>query len=109
MKSMYPPVATKNPAAVEAEVQSAFLTMFPHGDQQFVAQAFDWAGDVFTGNYPDYQAIDAQYHDFEHTFRGPFALPVRCRDAIYPGPTRRLLKGSSSSVCWPSSCTIPAT
>ncbi|MDB6125765.1 MAG: hypothetical protein JWQ71_4758 [Pedosphaera sp.] len=78
---MYPPVETKDPTAVEAEVQSAYLTMFPHGDKQFVARAFGWAVDAFTGNYADYQAVDAQYHDFEHTLQGTlcFARLLRGR------------------------------
>jgi hypothetical protein len=67
---MYPPVVTKDATAVEAEVQSAFMTMFPQGDKRFVSQSFDWATDCFTGHFKDYQAIDAQYHDFEHTLQG---------------------------------------
>ena len=66
---MYSPVATSDPAAVESAVQSAFLDMFPDADKDFVPKIFRWASDCFTGNYADYQAIDARYHDFEHTLQ----------------------------------------
>src|SRR5213592_134303 len=40
---MFPPVATKDPTAVEVEVQSAYLAMFPNGDPLFVPRVFSWA------------------------------------------------------------------
>ena len=40
---MFPPVVTKDPTAVEMEVQSAYLTMFPDGDPLFVPRVFGWA------------------------------------------------------------------
>src|SRR5207248_5890499 len=64
---MYAPVSTKDPAAVEAELQSAYLAMFPNGDRFFVPRIFGWATECFTGNYGDYQPVDAHYHDFDHT------------------------------------------
>jgi hypothetical protein len=30
---------------------------------------FGWAADCFNGRYADYQAIDIEYHDFEHTLQ----------------------------------------
>jgi hypothetical protein len=48
--------------------------MFPQGDQGFVARAFTWAAQCFNGQYDDYQAIDAGYHDFEHTLQGTLCL-----------------------------------
>jgi hypothetical protein len=71
---MYPPVVTKDPTAVEVEVQSACRTMFPDADPLFVTRAFGWAIECFTGNYRDYQAIDARYHDLEHTLQGTLCL-----------------------------------
>ncbi len=67
---MYAPVSTKDPTAVEFEAQAAYLSMFPDGDPLFVPRVFGWAIECFTGNYRDYQAVDAQYHDFEHTLQG---------------------------------------
>jgi hypothetical protein len=71
---MHPRVVTRDPIAVEVEVQAAYLAMFPDSDKVFVPQVFGWAIDCFTGKYGDYQAIDAQYHDFEHTLQGTLCL-----------------------------------
>jgi len=43
--------------------------MFPAGDRAFVPRIFGWATECFTGRYRDYQAVDAHYHDFEHTLQ----------------------------------------
>jgi hypothetical protein len=67
---MYPRVVTKDPTAVQVEVQSIYLAMFPKGDATFVPRVFGWAIQCFTGRYENYQAIDARYHDFEHTLQG---------------------------------------
>ena len=71
---MYPPVSTKNPRAVELEVQASYLDLFPAGDREFVPRIFGWATECFTGRYGDYQAIDAHYHDFEHTLQGTLCM-----------------------------------
>jgi hypothetical protein len=71
---MYSPVVTKDPTAVELEVQAACRTMFPEADPQLVPRAFGWAIACFTGNYQDYQAVDTRYHDFEHTLQGTLCL-----------------------------------
>ena len=71
---MYPHVVTKDPTAVQVEVQSAYLGIFPKGDATFVPRVFGWAITCFTGGYDNYQAIDARYHDFEHTLQGTLCL-----------------------------------
>lgn len=71
---MYPSVATKDPTAVQVEVQAACRRMFPSADPMFVPRVFGWAIECFTGNYQDYQAVDARYHDFEHTLQGTLCL-----------------------------------
>ncbi|MBI3851260.1 MAG: hypothetical protein HY298_13450 [Verrucomicrobia bacterium] len=71
---MFQQVDTKDPAVVELEVQSRYLAMFPRGDRYFVPRAFGWAIDSFTGNCLGYQAIDASYHDFEHTLQGTLCM-----------------------------------
>jgi hypothetical protein len=90
---MYPPVATKDPTAVEMEVQAAYLAMFPGGDRMFVPRVFGWAIECFTGNYRDYQAVDARYHDFEHTLQGTLCLArllrARQRTGVPPVLTER--------------------
>ena len=93
---MFHPVATHNPTAVKAEVQSAYLTMFPQGDHDFVARTFGWAEDCFAGRHPDYQAIDARYHDFEHTLQGTLCMArlLRCRHeaGAQPGISQHLFE-----------------
>jgi hypothetical protein len=71
---MFPLVATKDPTAVEMEVQAACRAMFPGADPLFVPRVFGWAIECFTGNHRDYQAVDARYHDFEHTLQGALCL-----------------------------------
>ncbi len=71
---MYPPVVTKDLRAVAVEVQSAYDAIFPDGDPTFVPRVFGWAEDCFTGRYKDYLAVDAPYHDFEHTLQGTLCM-----------------------------------
>jgi hypothetical protein len=71
---MFPEVDTKFPTAVEREVQSAYLRAFPQGDRLFVPRVFGWAIACFTGDYGDYQPIDARYHDLEHTLQGTLCM-----------------------------------
>src|ERR1051325_2861912 len=93
---MFTPVVTKDPTAVEVEVQKAYLTVFPHGDPLFVPRVFGWAIECFTGNYADYQAVDARYHDFEHTLQGTLCMArlLRGRHAAnaHPQLTQRLFQ-----------------
>jgi hypothetical protein len=71
---MFASVSTKDPAAVMAEVQSAYLTIFPSGDPLFLPRVFGWVADCFAGSDADYQASDARYHDFEHTMQGTLCM-----------------------------------
>jgi hypothetical protein len=82
---MFPPVATKDPAAVETEVQAAYLSMFPNGDRFFVARVFGWAQQCFTGGYRDYHPVDARYHDFEHTLQGTLCMTRLLRGRHFAG------------------------
>lgn len=95
-KPMHLPVSTKDPTAVEVEVQRAYLAMFPGGDPLFVPRVFGWAIECFTGNYRGYQAVDAHYHDFEHTLQGTLCLArllhSRERAGAAPRLTQRLFE-----------------
>lgn len=71
---MRPLANTKDPVAVQSEVQAAYLAMYPEADLSFVSKAFEWATDCFIGHYRDYQPIDARYHDFEHTLQGTLCM-----------------------------------
>ena len=61
---------------MEKQVHAIFLRLFPEGERAFVPRAFDWVGQCFLGRYADYQAIDARYHDFEHTLQGTLCLAL---------------------------------
>lgn len=71
---MRPPVSTRDPEAVEKEVGSIFHRLYPQADPAFPRHAFDWAIQCFTGRYPGYQAVDARYHDLEHTLQGTLCM-----------------------------------
>jgi hypothetical protein len=92
---MRPSVDTKDPHVVAAEVQAAYLTVVPQGDRQFVPLIFGWASECFTGRYPGYQAVDARYHDFEHTLQGTLCLARLLRGRhlanTQPGLTERIV------------------
>jgi hypothetical protein len=93
---MYSPVATDDPSAVEVEVQAAYLGLFPTGDPLFVPRSFQWAIECFTGKYRDYQAVDASYHDFEHTLQGTLCmvrlLSARQAAAAQPALTEEMFQ-----------------
>ncbi len=71
---MYPQVCTKDPTAVEEEARSIYAAMFPHAAPAFVPRIFLWATECFRGEFNGYQAIDAKYHDLEHTLQGTLCL-----------------------------------
>ena len=71
---MFAPVDTRNPQSVEAEVLSTHDRLFGSDPAGFVSVAFRWAAECFQGRRPGYQAIDARYHDFEHTLQGTLCL-----------------------------------
>lgn len=70
--------------------------LFPEAGNGFVGQAFQWASQCFAGGYLDYQAIDAGYHDLEHTLQGTLclALLLQGRHAAKATPvvTRRMFE-----------------
>jgi hypothetical protein len=94
--SMYAHVVTKDPTEVEVEVQAAYLAMFPDGDRLYIPQIFGWVIDCFSGRYPGYQAIDAKYHDFEHTLQGALCMArlllARHRANAEPRITRKMFE-----------------
>ena len=71
---MFSMVDTKIPGAVEERVSAIYANLYSDAQSGFVRQAFAWAGQFFSGKYDGYQAIDASYHDFEHTLQGTLCL-----------------------------------
>jgi hypothetical protein len=72
-------VDTRDAGAVRRCVAQDYWAMFPAGDQQFVNRTFDWASECFEGRLPEYRAIDARYHDFEHTLQGTLCFSTMLR------------------------------
>lgn len=70
METKIAEVNTKDVMEVRDAVADLFVESFPGGSAGFIEEAFDWAIACFEGAYADYQAIDAKYHDFEHTLQG---------------------------------------
>jgi hypothetical protein len=83
---MFPRVETKDPAEVRREVRSIYASMFPAADPEFVSEVFLWALDAFSGRYANYQAIDARYHDLEHTLQGTLCF-ARLLQGYHRSPT----------------------
>jgi hypothetical protein len=78
-------VDTRDLAAVQSEVESIFSALFPEADARFIARAFRWTQQWFTGKYSGYQAIDARYHDLEHTLQGTLCLVRLLRGRHFAG------------------------
>lgn len=93
---MLPNVDTRNPSEVEKYVQAIYRRLFPAGEATFIPQSFAWAGAFFSGRHPGYQAIDAAYHDFEHTLQGTLCLAQiwerRAAAGVRPVMPRRMVE-----------------
>src|ERR1700683_2773409 len=93
---MQDPINTRESAAVEAEVQAAYVEMFPSGNREYIPGIFRWVNSWFSGNYRDYVAIDTQYHDLEHTLQGCLCmarlLRRRAAQGQQPAITRRFFE-----------------
>jgi len=89
-------IDTRQPRLVEAEIHAAYLTMFPNGDRDYIPKIFRWAVACFEGKYRDYQAIDAHYHDLEHTMQGSLCMArlllLRHQQPVEPRMTQRMLE-----------------
>jgi hypothetical protein len=71
---MFHAVDTQVPGEVEIQVQSLYLKLFPNAERSFVPRSFEWFLQCFGGHFADYQAVDALYHDVEHTLQGTLCL-----------------------------------
>lgn len=58
-----------SPGPIRAEVEAIRRSLFPRTHPAFLDDAFVWVEDAFVGRHPDYQPIDARYHDFSHTLQ----------------------------------------
>jgi hypothetical protein len=83
--AMFPVVDTRDLSAVQREVESIFASLYPEADGQFIPRAFEWTEQFFSGNHPGYRALDARYHDFEHTLQGTLCLARLLRGRHFAG------------------------
>jgi hypothetical protein len=95
--AMLESVNTRDPLSVQKEVQAAYEEMFPQGDREYIPKVFGWAVAWFSGQYRDYQAIDAHYHDLEHTLQGILCMARLLRrrhklPGVEPRLTQRMLE-----------------
>jgi hypothetical protein len=87
---MQDPINTREPSAVEGEVQAAYVEMFPHGSHDYVPGIFRWVVSCFSGNYRDFLSIDAHYHDLEHTLQGTLCMARLLRRRAAQGRQPRI-------------------
>ena len=87
---MQDPINTRDSAAVEAQVQEAYVEMFPHGNHEYIPGIFRWVVSWFSGNYRDYLSIDAHYHDLEHTLQGILCMARLLRRRASQGQQPRI-------------------
>lgn len=71
---MFPPVDTKNAAAVANYCGGVFADMYPGARPHWIAQVFQDVEDLFAGRHPAFAAIDLRYHDLEHTMQATLCL-----------------------------------
>jgi hypothetical protein len=73
---IFPPVDTKNLAAVEQFVREKFNALYPNSRLSWLPTVFTDIGNFFAGRDPDYSAIDLRYHDLEHTLQATVCLAL---------------------------------
>jgi len=72
-------VDTSDVQAVQQRVAQDYWRLFPSGDQEFVGRMVPQVVDCFEGRHPEFQAIDARYHDLEHTLQGTLCFSTLLR------------------------------
>lgn len=73
---MVPPhsINTNQPSEVADAVKAAFAEMGGEPSFPLLDQLFSDVSAMFQGRYPGYQAIDMEYHDFDHTLQATVCL-----------------------------------
>jgi hypothetical protein len=71
---MFPPVDTRNTAAVTQFVEEKYKAMYPGCSPQWLDRLFAEVVSFFTGAHPEYAACDVKYHDLEHTLQATVCM-----------------------------------
>jgi hypothetical protein len=67
-------INTEKPQDVEEAVKAVFSKIWGIDRFPVLDRAFADITDVFEGRYPGYQAIDMEYHDYEHTLQATLCV-----------------------------------
>lgn len=67
-------IDTEQPEAVAQAVKDIFGTVWGDGSFPLLDLVFGDVTGMFEGRYPGYQAIDMEYHDYEHTLQATVCL-----------------------------------
>jgi hypothetical protein len=71
---VFPKVNTRDVRAVLSECHDSWRSIAGPGEAGWLDQAFMALEDAFAGRHPDFEALDARYHDLEHTMQGTLCL-----------------------------------
>lgn len=75
-RAAFPPVDTKDAAAVQALVEAKFAAMYPGASLSWLQTLFRDIDGLFCGRHPDYSPVDLKYHDLEHTLQATVCLTL---------------------------------
>ncbi|MFM2197986.1 MAG: hypothetical protein RLZZ505_1418 [Verrucomicrobiota bacterium] len=67
-------INTEQPQEVADAVKAVFRKVWGEGSFSLLDRAFRDVTELFEGRYPGYQAIDMEYHDYEHTLQATLCL-----------------------------------
>ncbi len=83
-------VNTADARAVERQVVVDYQHVFPEAAPDVLLRSFAWVERYFSGEDSGYLAIDARYHDLEHTLKGTLTLSALLRGRAEAGAGPRL-------------------
>ena len=67
-------IDTQQPNAVAEAVKAAFTLIGAEGSHALLDQLFKDVTDMFEGRFMGYQAVDMEYHDYEHSLQATVCL-----------------------------------
>lgn len=80
-------IDTKQPQEVAKAVKAVFRKVWGDGCFTLLDRLFTDVTDMFEGRHPGYQAIDMEYHDYEHTLQATLCLTDLLQGRAVSGDT----------------------
>ncbi len=71
---VFPHVDTREPEEVLGACRAVWKMITGREEDGLLTRAFAWLQAAFEGRHPDYEPLDTQYHDLEHTLQGTLCL-----------------------------------